>query len=183
MRKADNPLEFVRLPVNLLQALRTESVAACFPRSEQPCKRTSTFARSAFMPRKPLDGGGVPCYPGRKGRRQTDNRPPAVCISASPHTSASTGIRAVMFCKITMGSGSHGDFADNMTSARGQGDRGINAGRSGGCPATDSVHQNTREPDELQSIIMPPFRLRGGNRGEPKFNFSKHVDFKPIEGG
>jgi len=89
-----------------------------------------------------------------------------------------------MFCKIVMGSGSHGDFVGNMTSARGQGDRGINAGRSGGCPATDSVHQEHkgagRTPDY---IIMPPFRLRGGNRGEPKINFSKHADFKPIEGG
>ena len=165
MRKADNPLEFVRLPVNLLQALRTESVAACFPRSEQPCKRTSTFARSAFMPRKPLDGGGVPCYPGRKGRRQTDNRPPAVCISASPHTSASTGIRAVMFCKITMGSGSHGDFADNMTSARGQGDRGINAGRLGAVLRLIRCTCNTREPDEHKRKDNAPFQVERGQQG------------------
>ena len=165
MWKADNPLEFVRLPVNLLQALRTESVAACFPRSEQPCKRTSTCARSAFMPRKPLDGGGFPCYPGRKGRRQTDNRPPAVCISASPHTSASTGIRAVMFCKIVMGSGSHGDFVGNMTSARGQGDRGINAGRSGGCPRLIQCLQELKGAGRTPEYNNAPFQVERGQQG------------------
>ena len=69
----------------------------------------------------PLDSDENLCYPARKGRRQKDNRPPAVRISATPIDSASAGFQAVVFYKIVMGSGSHGDFVGNTTSARCQG--------------------------------------------------------------